>query len=81
MEDNRRKRELEGWDIEETKKCPACGSKRISHINTYQIAEEINLSSGKKLNKINIKCLTPYSRVFNNYMCRKCGWQSIVFDE
>lgn len=81
IEEDKKKRELEGWNIEETKKCPMCGSKRISHINTYQVVEEVNLSSGRRLNKIKLKRLTPYSRVFNNYMCRKCGWQSIQFDE
>lgn len=81
MDEKRRKEQLEGWEIEDTKKCPVCGSKRISHINTYQVLEEINLSSGKRLNKIKLSDLTPYSRVFNNYLCRKCGWQSIQFDE
>lgn len=79
--DYQKQKELEGWNVEETKQCPVCKSKRISHINTYQVTEEINLSSGKRLNKIKLNCLTPYSRVFNNYMCRKCGWQSIIFDE
>lgn len=80
-EEYRRKRELEGWNIEETQQCPVCGSKRISHINTYQVIEEVNLSSGRRLNKINLHHLTPYGRVFNSYICRKCGWQSIQFDE
>lgn len=81
MQDEEEKRRLEGWDIEKTKECPVCGSKRITNCNTYQVEEEINLSSGRRLNKINLKCLTPYSRVFNFYMCRKCNWQSITFDE
>lgn len=79
--DYQRQRELEGWGIEKTERCPACGSKRITHVNTYQVVEKVNLSSGRRLNKINLSCLTPYGRVFNSYMCRKCGWQSINFDE
>lgn len=79
--DCQKRKEIEGWNIEETKRCPVCGSKRITHVNTYQVVEEINLSSGRRLNKLTSKLLTPYSRVFNNYLCRKCGWQSIIFDE
>lgn len=70
---------LDGFFIEETKQCPKCNSKRISIINTYQIWTEQNLSSGRIINKnTNI---TPFGRVFHNYLCRKCGWQSINFDE
>jgi len=24
---------------------------------------------------------TPYGRVFHSYKCRKCGWDSVNFDE
>ena len=72
---------LEGWGIEDKVEiiCPNCGSKRISRIDTYQIWQEINLSSGRILNKRNK--LSPYCRVFHTYKCRKCEWQSINFDE
>jgi len=79
--DYQKQREIEGWNIEDTKCCPICGSKRITHVNTYQVVEKINLTSGRRLNKVNLKTLTPYNRAFNNYLCRKCGWQSIIFDE
>lgn len=73
--------DLDGWDIEEGNSniCPKCKSKRISQINTYQVSEEINLSSGRVLYKD--KKMTRYGRVFHSYLCRKCGWQSITLDE
>ena len=70
---------LEGFFIEDTNKCPKCNSKRISKINTYQVWTEQNLSSGRIINKKTN--LSPYGRVFHSYLCRKCGWQSITFDE
>ncbi len=35
---------------------------------------------GKKIYDKNIS-LTPLGRVFHSYKCRKCGWESINFDE
>lgn len=78
MNDLEKVMEMEGYYIEQTNQCPKCKSKRISKLNTYQILEEINLSSEKRLSKSK---LSPYSRMFHNYLCRKCGWQSITFDE
>jgi hypothetical protein len=72
---------MKDYNVEDYKLkiCPKCNSKRISQINTYQVWTEVNTSSGRILK--NSKKLTPYSRVFHNYICRKCGWQSENFDE
>ena len=70
---------LEGFFIEDTNRCPKCNSKRISKIDTYQVWIERNLSTDRIIKKHTT--LTPFGRVFHSYMCRKCGWQSIIFDE
>jgi len=48
-------------------------------MDTYQVTQEVNISSGRIIKK-NTN-LTPFGRVFNCYLCRKCGWKSITFDE
>lgn len=69
----------EGYFIEEEKKCPLCGSKKISISETFQVWRERKMN-GVKIYDKNYR-LTPFGRVFHSYKCRKCGWQSINFDE
>ena len=71
--------DVQGYDIEIEKQCPMCGSKQISIRETFQVYHERNLG-GKKLYHKNYN-RTPYSRVFHSYVCRKCSWESINFDE
>lgn len=77
MKENEMK--IEGYFIEEEKKCPVCKSKKISILETFQVWQERKMDSKKIYNK-NIS-LTPFGRVFHSYKCRKCGWESINFDE
>ena len=70
---------LEGFFIEEERKCPVCKSKKISILETFQVWQERKLN-GKKIYDKNTS-LTPYERVFHSYKCRKCGWESVNFDE
>lgn len=73
------KMRLEGFFIEEEKKCPVCKSKKLSILETFQVWQERKLN-GKKIYNKNIS-LTPYGKVFHSYKCRKCGWKSVNFDE
>lgn len=70
---------IQGFDIEIDEKCPKCGSKKISILETFQVWQERKMF-GKKVYDKNYN-RTPYSRVFHSYKCRKCGWESINFDE
>lgn len=70
----------QGYYLEEENfKCPICNSKRISIIETFQVWQERNLN-GKKIYNKNYN-RTPYGRIFHSYKCRKCGWDSVNFDE
>lgn len=71
--------EIQGFFIEETKKCPRCKSKKISVLETFQVWHERKMNGAKIYNKDYNK--TPFGRVFHSYKCRKCGWESINFDE
>lgn len=67
----------EGYFIEEEKKCPLCGSKKIYILETFQVWQEREMD-GKKIYNKNIS-LTPFGRVFHSYKCRKCGWEKYKF--
>lgn len=71
--------EIKGYYIEETGKCPKCGSKKISILETFQVWHERKMNGAKIYDKDYNK--TPFGRVFHSYKCRKCGWESINFDE
>ena len=79
MEKEEKEMKLQGFYIETDKKCPKCKSKKISIIETFQVYQERKMG-GKKIYDKDYK-RTPFSRVFHSYKCRKCGWQSINFDE
>lgn len=78
-EERDKQMEIAGYFIEEEKKCPACGSKKISILETFQVWHERKLDGVKIYDKDYNK--TPFGRVFHSYRCRKCGWESINFDE
>ena len=71
--------EIKGFYIVETGKCPKCGSKKISIFETFQVWHERKMNGTKIYDKDYNK--TPFGRVFHSYKCRKCGWESINFDE
>lgn len=58
----------------ECKACPKCHSKRLSILKIYQITEEVNLKSGRRLSK---KDKNPFL-FYHQYKCRKCGWISNI---
>lgn len=58
------------------KKCPKCGSKRITISKGVEIEVEENLSTGKILSRRNIGDVIHWS-----YICRKCNWHSITCTE
>lgn len=70
---------LQGYDIEIDEKCPKCGSKKISILETFQVYQERKMGGKKIYYKDYNK--TPFNRVFHSYKCRKCGWESRNFDE
>lgn len=72
-------KDIEGYDIEIEKRCPLCGSKRIGKRETFQVWHERSLT-GKTIYEKNYN-KTPFARVFHSYHCRKCDWESIIFDE
>lgn len=57
--------------VEETNKCPICGSNRISIYKGVEIGVEENLATGKVLHKSKSGTTT-----FWVYKCRKCNWES-----
>ena len=64
------------------KRCPNCGSKRISRMNTYTIDREINVSTGKFIKRkgtTNTAIIRGGILFFWLYKCRKCGWASDTF--
>lgn len=62
--------------VEENKKCPKCGSTRITISQGVEIKVEQNLSTGKILSKSKKGDIVHWT-----YICRKCGWQSITCTE
>ena len=70
---------IQGFNIEIDKRCPVCKSKQISIMETFQVWQERKIG-GKKIYDKDYNT-TPFSRVFHSYKCRKCGWESINFDE
>lgn len=81
VEENDNYHQNQGYyiDNEEKMKCPKCGSKRISIIETFQIWHERNLNGTKIYSKSYSR--TPFGRVFHSFKCRKCNWESVNFDE
>jgi ssDNA-binding Zn-finger/Zn-ribbon topoisomerase 1 len=62
--------------VEETNKCPKCGSERISICKGVEISVEENMSTGKILRKSKYGTTT-----FWVFKCRKCNWTSEACSE
>jgi predicted RNA-binding Zn-ribbon protein involved in translation (DUF1610 family) len=56
------------------KKCPECGSDKITRFNTYNAVVGVNVKTGKVIYRdknYDKGDITLYS-----YRCRACGWNS-----
>lgn len=65
--------------VNKIKKCPKCGSDRITEFTTYDAVIGRNMKTGK----IIYRDKNPETEVPTlwSYRCRKCGWDSQAFTE